>query len=35
MQAGPQIYPKLLAGKAIHESFPPVTEVELSTAMRF
>ena len=35
MQAGPQIYPKLLVGKAIHESFPPVTEAELSTAMRF
>jgi acetolactate synthase-1/2/3 large subunit len=35
MQAGPQIYPKLLAGKAIHESFPLVTEAELSTAMRF
>jgi len=35
MQAGPQIYPKLLAGKAIHESFPQVTDVELSNAMRF
>ena len=35
MLTGPQIYPKLLAGKAIHESFPPVTESELSSAMRF
>ena len=35
MRTGPQIYPKLLAGKAIHESLPPVSEDEFRSAMRF